>query len=264
MSMEKSVVGAIAILVLFTNALYAQDLSPSLERKLEQFPWYESGKLKDLPRLEPGRAQSLDRGNVPERKKQPLANSTNNTKPNPPQRPVKWDDSIYQVIVWITLMVAVLILVGVFLWFFFKTEFLSINKATGNSDQDTLDLQTRINQLPFQLDQQKLTGDFCELALVAAQQEDFARATMLLFSHLLLGLDRKGLVKLKKGKTNRQYLSELRNFQTLSAYFEQVMIPFEDSFFGDYPVEEQKFYECWNGLKQFQGELESVARTEVL
>ena len=246
----------LTFLPLTAAELVAQQVTEVAERELERFPWYESGALKDLPRLEPGPAKSLNRREVPERIKKPK-------KAKPPnQPPTNRNQSYLSTIIWLVLMAGVLALVAIMLWVFLKQEFLSINKNSQYSNQDKLDLQTRIKQLPFQLDEETLGSDLRELALTSAQQGKFARATMLLFSHVLLALDRRGHVKLKKGKTNRQYLQELRKHESLSAYFKQVMVPFEDSFFGNYPVKEQKFYECWNRLDQFQCEVEQVANVE--
>lgn len=253
-----------ALLTLSANVTIAQQISTHVERELERFPWYESGKLKDLPRLEPGRAQSLERGKVPKRSKIKPKNSNSNATTTPLPQQVPLSDSFLQTTVFVVLMIGVIFLVAIFLWLFFKTDFLSTNDGKKKLDEEAFDLQTRINQLPFRLDEETITGDFDELALAAAKRSDFAKAIMLLFSHILLGLDRQGLVQLKKGKTNRQYLRDLRNFQTLAQYFEKVMIPFEDSFFGDHRIEEHRFYECLDGLRQFQGELELVAKTEVL
>ena len=94
-------------------------------------------------------------------------------------------------------------------------------------------------------------GDFQSLAGTAARAGDYGRATMLLFSHVLLTLDKKKLIQLKRGKTNRQYLKELKQYSSLKAFYEKIMVPFEDNFFGSHDIAIPVFEECWQELDSF-------------
>ena len=67
-------------------------------------------------------------------------------------------------------------------------------------------------------------------------------------------------MRLKKGKTNRQYLRELSSNRSLAKYYGDVMVPFEQTFFGDYPVTKEIFEGCWQGLDEFQNSVD-VARS---
>ena len=85
-------------------------------------------------------------------------------------------------------------------------------------------------------------------------------ALVFLFSHVLVTLDQAKLVRLQKGKTNRQYLRELSPSRPLIKYYGDVMVPFEQTFFGDYPITKDVFESCWQGLDDFQNEVD-VARS---
>ena len=133
---------------------------------------------------------------------------------------------------------------------------MKLEKNKGEPEADLTprrSLQESIQQLPFQVD--VASGDFHQLAQQAYRSGDYHRAIMMLFSHVLVSLDQKGFVRLRKGKTNRQYLRELKGYTALPDYFGSVMIPFEAAFFGDHQLEKRDFEECWNGLPSFQNGL---------
>jgi hypothetical protein len=67
------------------------------------------------------------------------------------------------------------------------------------------------------------------------------------------------MIRLKKGKTNRQYLRELSGRRELSNYYSDVMLPFEASFFGDHEVESHQFQACWDELDQFEERLDAAS-----
>jgi hypothetical protein len=67
---------------------------------------------------------------------------------------------------------------------------------------------------------------------------------------------------LKKGKTNRQYLRELQSHSHLSQYFQRVMVPFEDAFFGDHPIQQPVFDANWSDLDGFQERVNQSLQAE--
>jgi hypothetical protein len=81
-----------------------------------------------------------------------------------------------------------------------------------------------------------------------------------LFSHVLVSLDQKGHIRLRKGKTNRQYLRELRPYRPLANFYQRVMVPFEATFFGDHELEKQDFENCWIQLDQFQTDVDQISQ----
>lgn len=95
---------------------------------------------------------------------------------------------------------------------------------------------------------------------------DGTLAVVYLFSHLLVELDKRRLLRLVKGKTNRQYHRELRrNAPTsgrLSAIVERTTLVFERAFFGAHPPGSRQLDACFAAVDEFtalanaaQGEL---------
>jgi hypothetical protein len=72
-----------------------------------------------------------------------------------------------------------------------------------------------------------------------------------LYSHLLVTLDRAQLIRLTKGKTNRQYLREMAGAKSLAAILTGAMVAFEDFFFGKHDLERERFEQSWQRLDEF-------------
>jgi hypothetical protein len=120
-------------------------------------------------------------------------------------------------------------------------------------------LAQSVAQLPFQVE----VGDedFRSLAAKAFHANDYRQAIIWLFSHVLISLDQKNLIRLKKGKTNRQYLRELASERQLSSYYADVMVPFEATFFGDKDLNREQFASCWDGLNHFEQQVNASGET---
>jgi argininosuccinate synthase len=71
-------------------------------------------------------------------------------------------------------------------------------------------------------------------------------------------LDKANRIRLVRGKTNRQYLGELRESPELADLVGQTMIAFEDVFFGERTLTREQFEACYRRLDQFHAELELV------
>jgi hypothetical protein len=108
---------------------------------------------------------------------------------------------------------------------------------------------SRVEALPFQID--PLTGSLLDAARRAYAGGDYARAIIYLFSHELVELDRRHLIRLTRGKTNRQYVRELRGQGALPGLLSQTMVLFEDVYFGDRALSRERFETCWNRLNEF-------------
>ena len=235
----------------------AQDAADAGREALEKkrFPWFDadSQSISELEQTKPDRAKSLNRGDLPEY----IPPTQTPRNPNTPTGLA----TLLSTTTWILIAVLFLLIVGILVWFFLKMEARS-GMDRGSDLREEEDIRERITQLPFEI-QHTATGDFRDQAAHAARQGDFGRAIMLLFSHVLLQLDRKGLIRLKKGKTNRQYLNELKSHRQLSSYYRKVMIPFEDNFFGGHPIHRQEFEDCWGQLDSFQNQVnQSVQATQ--
>lgn len=160
---------------------------------------------------------------------------------------------------WALIAIFILGVVGALLWAFLKMENKQTTRDEGFASGKSL--EERIKELPFDLD--KSAGDLQTLAREAYQSGDYKTAITLLFSHVLLQLDKASLIRLRKGKTNRQYLGELRSHHELKHYYEHVMVPFEDTFFGDHDLKRERFEDCWNKLEQFENNVNQAVQVAV-
>lgn len=107
----------------------------------------------------------------------------------------------------------------------------------------------RIEALPFQL--RRGEGDLLAEARRHYEAGNYGEAIIYLFSHQLIELDRHQVIRLARGKTNRQYLREVKSRPTLRGLVEQTMVAFEDVFFGNHALERSRFEACWQRLAEF-------------
>ena len=92
------------------------------------------------------------------------------------------------------------------------------------------------------------------------EQGQFGDAIVLLFGYQLLKLDKSQLIRVLKGKTNRQYVREVGRHEGQSRLREmltQTMVTFEDYFFGNHPMTREKFESCWRLLDEFHSIVEA-------
>jgi hypothetical protein len=106
----------------------------------------------------------------------------------------------------------------------------------------------RLEELPFQLD--RPADDLLTAARHAYEQGNFDQAIIFLYSHQLLELDKRQAIRLTKGKTNRQYLRELRTRPALVPLLATSMVAFEDVFFGGHSLGRERFEAAWQCAMQ--------------
>ena len=117
--------------------------------------------------------------------------------------------------------------------------------------------QLRVAELPVPVP--TTTGDFLSEVRRHAAAGNFGLAIVYLFSYELLQLDRHEVIRLSKGKTNRQYLREANPRPDLRTILEPTMIAFEDFFFGRHDLDQQRFENCWTKIDEFHRLLERAA-----
>ncbi len=116
----------------------------------------------------------------------------------------------------------------------------------------------RVEALPFHL--RKATGDFLSEARRLYAAGEYSEAIVYLFSYELVQLDRQHLIRLAKGKTNRQYLRELRQRPPLRTILETTMINFEEAFFGRKRLGREQFERSWQQLDDFHAQIAQLER----
>jgi hypothetical protein len=136
---------------------------------------------------------------------------------------------------------------------FLRTE---QSQTQGAKFIDTSSDVDRVEDLPFQI--KKPTGDFLSEARRLYEEGRYSEAIVYLFSYQLVALDKRHVIRLAKGKTNRQYLRETRSREPIKQILHGTMISFEDVFFGHHQLSREHFEENWQQLDEFHRQLEQL------
>jgi hypothetical protein len=238
--------------------LQAQETDPveagrSALRDSGRYPWYDSeaDDLRDLNAKSQGEEDSETRKKGWEWELPPA--QTTSTSWN-------WSFPSFATFIQylaIVLFGALIIALVVFLLrYFLKEEELGAPGAEIKFENQQAEID-RVEQLPFVV--RRPGGDFLSEARALYEQGRYGEAIVYLYSYELVQLDRHQHIHLAKGKTNRQYLREVRNEPVLSGVLQRTMIAFEDVFFGRHDLDRARFEECWQRLDEFHGALEQGA-----
>jgi hypothetical protein len=114
-----------------------------------------------------------------------------------------------------------------------------------------------IENLPFEV--KRPHTDLLGAAQRHYEQGNYGEAIIYLFSYQLVQLDRYHLIRLTRGKTNRQYLREVGPRLGLREMLQRTMVAFEDVFFGHHPLDRERFESCWSRLAEFHERLQRAA-----
>lgn len=117
----------------------------------------------------------------------------------------------------------------------------------------------KIQDLPFEIEQSAL-GLLGQAEKYRAAQ-DYSRAVIYLYSHVLVELDEARCIRLAKGKTNRMYLRELKEREFLRSFASQLVLAFELTFFGKHALDARSFESIWKQLGTFELELKRIGAT---
>jgi hypothetical protein len=126
-------------------------------------------------------------------------------------------------------------------------------KKAKSSDGETVEAEDdsdRLDALPLPAIARP-KGTLLEEARRSYEQGDYNTAIVYLYSYQLVKLDQNQWIRLAKGKTNRQYLRELSARGELQSVLARTMIPFEDVYFGNHPLDRTRFEACWNEVERF-------------
>lgn len=245
--------------------LRAQD--PDAEEVIEQgrealgdrggLPWYDS-KTDDLRplNLPPEKTGSFD-GRNSRWETSPAPTKTTPAPTLPTFNLVGFFWTIMQGIFWALLVVLLALVVYLLVTAYIGRENSSAVVSFTTNSGDAEDDRERIESLPFVVARPR--GDLLDEARAQYQAGNYRVAVIYLFSYLLIHLDKHQQIRLAKGKTNRQYLGELRPRPEIRSIVEQTMYSFEDVFFGDHSLTREEFEACWNQLDQFHRHVEQVA-----
>ena len=219
--------------------------------KLSEFPWYDEEKHDITP------------VNV----RKTIQPKTQTSWEQKPRKKWNWNwnwgnwgnmdlSRVLQACVWI----ALILLVGGLLYFFIRSYINSdriASKSSEGEDEDLRDDVERMENLPFPVRQPNT--DLLAEARRHYESGNFAEGIIYLFSYQLVQLDKHNLIRLTKGKTNRQYVRELSSGFDLRTILSKTMLAFEDVFFGDYPLRRERFESCWHQLDDFHRLIEQAS-----
>jgi len=167
----------------------------------------------------------------------------------PPSRvnrePFQFDGSFLRYLAWAVLAAALAMLVA-----FIVYAVRNRTKQPLSSKKAAPAHRAAVESLPFMTDRSQ--GDLLGEARRHYQQGNFSEAIIYLFSYQLVELDRFALIRLAKGKTNRQYLRELGKSPPLRPPLEMTMTAFEEVFFGRRALDRAGFEACWSQLPLFE------------
>jgi hypothetical protein len=107
----------------------------------------------------------------------------------------------------------------------------------------------RAEELPFELPQTR--EGLLSLARQLADRGNYHQAIVPFYGYQLLHLDFHGRIRLTRGKTNRQYLREIKGVEPLATILLNSILVFERAFFGGQFVSRDDFEQCWAQLDIF-------------
>ena len=222
-------------------------------------PWYDSSSGGLKRSNAPDRPDSVvsDRDRIPpfQTKKQ------GQPKPKPaaaaPAAPAAGGtaSTIGTTFVWIAGAIMAALLIGLLVYGFLKLE--SDDSASGDdANKRKRKIRDHIKHLPFEIEEQD--GDFETFAEKSLRDGDYSKAVIYLFADILVAMSESGVVRLQRGKTNRQYLNEIWDHGEIRPYYRKVMTAFEDAFFGKHEIEKSRAEECFAQRPAFDLALEKI------
>ena len=239
---------------------FAQDgrerLPEAARRSLAErgFPWYDA-EQDDLQRLDvdaEDTEEDIARNRSSDWKGEPTARSGRRLNTG-------WLGAfryVLNILLWGVLLCLLLGLLYLLIRFLLKRERMWSEEgaAPGEATATVRAEAEQFDNLPF--DMARPQGNLLDEAKHLYEQGNYQRAIIYLFSYELMHLDRHQMIHLSKGKTNRQYLRELRWQPAVAQVIHQTMIAFEDAFFGDRALTREEFETCWNQLDTFHRHVE--------
>jgi hypothetical protein len=149
---------------------------------------------------------------------------------------------------WLLLLLVVAVSVALIVYAVSKAESAMVTASRLNSSRrsdapDELTIE-RMKHLPAELRRTDVHLRSEAERLMAAGQYD--QAIILLFGHQLLLLDRVGMLRLNRGKTNRKYVRETRAADAeVAGRLQGTVTAFERSYFGRHSILPDEFAELW-------------------
>ncbi len=117
----------------------------------------------------------------------------------------------------------------------------------------------QLQELPLVPEDSPQETDLLQASERAAAAGDYRRAIIWLYAYQLTELDRHRLIRLMKGKTNRQYLRELGRQSPIAPLLERTIVTFEEAYFGGRSLSAEQYEACRRELPRFEQWLKEIA-----
>jgi len=154
-------------------------------------------------------------------------------------------------IILVTLAIAAALVLAYFAWRHWK--------PWQGRGQKAAQVNARLRELPLAPEESPQEDNFLTAAERAAAAGDFRRAIIWLYAYQLTELDRHQVIRLMKGKTNRQYLRELGRQSPIRQILERTIVIFEEVYFGGRTISAEKYETCYRDIPHFQQWLKEIA-----
>jgi hypothetical protein len=159
-------------------------------------------------------------------------------------------------IAWIVIGAVLLWIVYMLIRAFLDREAKNAKKSDSEDAADE-DSAAPLDALPAKVAPAK--GGLLEEARRQYEAGNYKAAIVYLYSYELLKLDQNQMLRLARGKTNRECLRELAGRPELYGILAKTLVPFEDVFFGEHELSRERFEACWNEVDRFHRLIEQAA-----
>ena len=221
--------------------------------------WYDAESNSLLPiHVHTNKDDSIHRGSRWLPTADPVQNSSNPATYSTTSGS-SWLDNSLNLTNWVAWLILAIVVVGTGVtvaWVLGKGSVGSSILSRKSSNALTADerLLERVQHLPEELRRENL--DYRSETEKLMESGKFDQAIILLLAYQLLLLDRAACLRLSRGKTNRQYLREMRVADaTGEEWFARVINLFESSYFGRIEIFESDFRRCWQENAMLEGRL---------
>jgi len=172
------------------------------------------------------------------------------------REPLAWNwnmDWLLELILWAGW--AFLAVIIALVCFYIVRTFLDRERSTEQADRESMRARKpgdalRVEALPFRIDDPQ--GDLLGEARRQYDAGNYDLAIIYLFSYQLIQLDRHQWIRLARGKTNRQYVREVRRERSLRELLARTMVLFEEVYFGNHRLSRGQFETTWFELDRFE------------
>ncbi|MBQ7030729.1 MAG: DUF4129 domain-containing protein, partial [Thermoguttaceae bacterium] len=165
-----------------------------------------------------------------------------------------WLRTVAEVLFWTLVGAAVLALVGAIFWALRQTARGGVGKEKEKKARQ--DRERRLEALaPEARERVDDLGTAAENALAAG---DLRLALIFFFSWLIVESDKRGLLRARRGKTNREYWIELVVNPGVRTIYKATMDAFERVYFGGRTISREEFDDVWRLREPFVAAMERL------